>query len=398
MVVWCAAVTPGQQQRDTKHLVTTSVVPNSDGTQEQFDLLAARATEARESSRLEEAITLYRKTLGLRPKWAEGWWYLATLLYDRDLYAEAAPAFERAASLQPKVGAARAMLGLCEYQLGHYDQALAHIQQARQLEQPNNPELSRAARYHEGILLNIKGEFEVAQRVLSTLSDEGTKSENLIIGLGLAVLRLPMLPKDIAANHRDREIIRRAGWAEHLLAQKNIGEAQKEYERLVADFPKAPNVQYAYGRFLTTQRDDEKAIAAFQREVENSPTHAMPHFQIAYIMMRNKNAAGGVEFASQGVKFNPRLALGRYIYGRLLFDTGQNDRAIQELETAQHLSPDDAKVYFALSRAYARANRKADAERARENFVRLNQLTEAAGSDAIQASPPESPQPIPTPQ
>ncbi len=394
MVLSWAPVTPGQQPQQTKPGATNSV-SNAVETQEQFDLLVAQATEARESNRFDEAITLYRKTLALRPKWGEGWWYLATLQYERNLYSEAARSFEEAAKLQPKVGTVWAMLGLCEYQLGHYDEALAHIHQARQLGLPDNPELSRSVRYHDGILLNIKGEFETAQQTLSTLSDEDVKSENLVIALGLAVLRLPILPKDVTPNHRDRELIRRAGWAEHSYAQKNIGEAQQEYERLAADFPKTTNVQYAYGRFLLTQREDEKAIAAFQNEIKNSPNHAMARFQIAYIKMNNKDDAGGVEFASQGVKLNPRLPLGHYILGRLLFGTGQMDRAIEELETAQRMSPNDARIYFALSRAYARVNRKADAERARENFVRLNQLTEASRSDLIQEGSPEAPQPTP---
>ncbi|CAN5663224.1 hypothetical protein BH18ACI4_BH18ACI4_20140 [soil metagenome] len=394
IVVWCAPETAGQQQQRTKPSAPTSVPAKAGGTQEQFDLLVAQATGAREASRLDEAITLYRKALELRPQWAEGWWYLATILYDRDLYAKAVPAFEQAAALQPKVGAIWAMLGLCEYQVGRYDEALAHIQQALQLNLPNNPELSRSVRYHAGVLLNLKGEFESAQQTLSALSDEGVGTENLIVALGLSVLRLPMLPKDVTAN--DRELIRRAGWAEHLVAQKNIGDAQREYERLVQDFPKTANVQYAYGRFLLAQREDEKAVAAFQREIQNSPNHAMARFQIAYSKMNHKDATGGLEYASQAVKLNPRIPLGRYILGRLLFDTGQIDRAIEELEAAQHIAPNNARIYFTLSRAYARANRSADAERARATFIRLNQLEEAAREEIGSGeSTPENTKPPP---
>src|ERR687886_269438 len=111
---------------------------------------SAQADEARAASDFDRAIELYRKGVALRPNWAEGWWYLATLLYERDSYGEAARAFARAAALQPKAGAAWAMLGLCEYQLGRYDDALGHIYQARKIGLVNNPDLIRVMIYHEG--------------------------------------------------------------------------------------------------------------------------------------------------------------------------------------------------------------------------------------------------------
>lgn len=366
VVALCSSMTYGQQRRAPKAASADSVAT-------QFDQLRAQATQARESNRVEEAIDLYRRALKLRPQWSEGWWYLATLLYDRDEYTEAVNGFERASKLQPKVGATWGMLGLCEYQLGRYDEALAHLQQGDSLG-INNPEVHRVMRYHGGILLNYKGEFESAQRMLNGLSYEGMNSENLIIAHGLSVLRLPILPNQVDADKR--QMIRRAGWAEHLAAQSNVGEAQREYERLVADFPQTPNIQYAYGRFLLTLREDEKAIAAFEREIANFPNHAMARFQIAFVKMNNKDAAGGLEMASQAVKLNPQFALGRYLLGRLFFETNQNPRAIEELETARRLAPNESRIYFTLARAYERANRKADADIARATFTRLNRLAE----------------------
>lgn len=344
--------------------------------QQKFTLLVDSAEQSRSSKRFDEAIGYYRQALEIRPEWTEGWWLMSTLLYDQDMYAEAAKGFRTAAMLQPKIGAPWAMLGLCEYELGLYDEALSYIQQSHALGITNNPSLSRVMRYHEGILLNLKGEFETAQQTLMTLSNEDMNSENLIIAHGLSALRLPVLPKEIKPDYPQRELIRRAGWAEHLLAQRNMSDAKQAYERLVADFPKTPNVQYIYGRFLLTQRDDEKAVAAFEREIENSPSHAMARFQIAYIKLNYNQAAAGVPFASDGVKLNPRLPLGHYIYGRLLFDTNQNERAIGELEVARRLAPNDSKIHYALFRAYKRAGRETDAQRAQADFVRLKQIAE----------------------
>src|SRR5262245_60198878 len=183
-------------------------------TQANFDQLKAQADEAREAGRLEDAIELYRKAVAVSPKWVDGWWYLATLLYDRDRYVEAVPAFKRVTDLQPKAGAPFVMLGLCEFRVGNYDNALGRIRQGRQIGIVDNRDLDMAMRYHEGMLLLLKGDFETAQTLFGGLSYENVNREDLIIAHGLAILRLPMLPSQVPPSYRDREMIRRAGFAE----------------------------------------------------------------------------------------------------------------------------------------------------------------------------------------
>ncbi|HEV2665097.1 MAG TPA: hypothetical protein VG324_09310, partial [Blastocatellia bacterium] len=66
----------------------------------------------------------------------------------------------------------------------------------------------------------------------------------------------------------------------------------------------------------------------------------------------------------------------------LLLETDQTARAIIELETARRLLSNEPKIYFALGRAYARANRQKDAAAARATFTRLTKQAEAAKSGA----------------
>lgn len=368
--------------------------------QKGFDEIAAEANAAREADKVQEAIALYRRGVALRPQWAEGWWYLATLYYDQNNYAEAARAFRETAKLQPKAGAPWAMLGLCEFQLARYDDALAHLQQGRQLGLGDNVELTRVMRYHEGVISILKGEFERGQQTLGTLSYEGLKGEDLIIALGLAVLRIGMRPAQVDINYRDRDLIRRAGLAEHFAAQRNVSDAQREYDMLARDYAKVPNVQYAYGRFLLTTRDEEGALAAFQRELENWPKHVLARCQIANIKLQRKDIEGGLPLAEEAAKQAPRLPLAHYLLGRLLLEAGQNQRAVQELEATAQMVPNEAKVYFALARAYMRMRRKEDADRARETFTRLSKQASQSEGQASGAStlPEDAPAAESTPQ
>jgi predicted Zn-dependent protease len=103
-----------------------------------------------------------------------------------------------------------------------------------------------------------------------------------------------------------------------------------------------------------------------------------------------------VALAEEAVKLHPRLPLSHYILGRLYLESADIPHAIEQLEIAKTYVPDEPKIYFALSRAYAKANRKQDAERAREAFTRLSQQAEeAAGRGAVRgdAIPEDNPEP-----
>src|ERR1700692_4334928 len=91
-----------------------------------FPELAKQAASAREGNQLDQAIRLYRECVGLNPSWAEGWWYLGTLLYDGNHFAAGRDALARFLQNEPKSAPGWAMLGLCEFETAQYEQALAH--------------------------------------------------------------------------------------------------------------------------------------------------------------------------------------------------------------------------------------------------------------------------------
>jgi tetratricopeptide (TPR) repeat protein len=350
---------------------------------QDFDRLAAQAVQARAAGRLDDAAAFYRDALRLRPQWGEGWFYLGTLLYDRDDYAGAAEALKQATEFSPQVGTAWAMRGLSEFKLGRYDDALRSIRRGRQLGLADNPQLRNVVFYHEGLLLLGKGDFDAAQQTLALLVKEGVENEDLTAALGLAALRLSpaQLPQADAAT---REAVARVGRAQHLAAQKKFDEATREYERIIADFPKTPGVYLAFGQHLIAANDDERAVIALRREIERDPNHLLAHLLIADARLRLKDFAAGLPFAEKAVKLRPQLPLARYLLGSLLLETGRTARAVTELETARRLMPDEPKIHFALGRAYARAGRKEEAERARAAFERL---TKQAAESAQKAQP-----------
>src|SRR5260370_17775065 len=99
----------------------------------------------------------------------------------------------------------------------------------------------------------------------------------------------------------------------------------------------------------------------------------MARLYLSYLKLENKQPAEGIQLAQEAVQRNPRFPMGHYILGRLLLDNGETDQSISELQDACSLLPDEPKFYFALSRAYAPAKRKEDAERPRQPVFHLTQ-------------------------
>ena len=363
-----------------------------------FAALSAKADAARDADRLDEAAVLYRKALAIKPTWAEGWWSLGTIEYDRNAYPEASHAFGKLIALQPKSGTARVMLGLCQFELGMEDAALESLQQGRGLGVPADPQFREVMLYHEGILLQRKGRFEAAQEILGQMCRQTPYPSEVNLAMGAVALRLrsSQLP---AAGTADYRVMQKSGEATCLAAQKKYDEGRQEFDALLAGDPEYPNLHYAYGKFLLDANDNDAAVAQFQAEIKNNPNDAISRLRIASAKYRVDSAAG-LPYAEEAVKLDPGLPLGHYLLGLLLLDTDDYLHAIPELEMAQKSFSDQPKIYFALASAYSRAGRRDDAARARETFVRLNKdqesKAEAANSGIFSPqteSPPTPPKP-----
>jgi tetratricopeptide (TPR) repeat protein len=351
-----------------------------------FAALSARADAARDAERLDEAAALYRKALALRPSWKDGWWSLGTILYDQNAHAEAARAFGRFLSLDPKHGTAHLMLALCEYQLGQDDRALKNIRAAKDLGIANDAQLPRVLSYHEGMLLLRKGRYEEAIGALKPLVSEGLESHELHAALGMGVLMIR--PKDApTAGAPEHQVVLRAGRAERLSLAKRFDEARTSYGELVQEFPGFPNVHYAFGRFLLAVEDRERATEQFLEEIKRQPTHIRARVQIAAAHYRIDSPAG-IPFAEEVVRLEPDYPFGHYLLGLLYLDAGDVSRSIPQLETAVRLVPRDPLFHFALGNAYARAGRKEDAARARAEFQRLGGTAQTPAGTPADAGEP----------
>ncbi|HEX3470853.1 MAG TPA: tetratricopeptide repeat protein [Silvibacterium sp.] len=350
-----------------------------------FTSLAAKAEAARDSNRLDEASSFYRRALALRSSWKDGWWSLGTIYYDRDQYGEAVSAFRHLLEIDPKNGTGYAMLGLCEFELGQDALALHDIQIGLRLGLLTDDALRKVVLYHEGTLLLRQARFGSAQDALSLLASYGVREDQLALALGMAVLSIT--PQNLPTGSKERGIVLWAGRAETLGAQKDVDQGEKIYAGLVAEAPVFPNLHYAYGRYLLLAHQPDKAVAEFQQEIKNNPRHTHSYLYIAAIRYR-LDSADGVKYAADAVRLDPALPFGHYVLGLLYADTHEYTKAIPELELAAKQMNRRPDIYYALGNAYARVGRDQDAIRAREMFRRLSAETDGKDGPNIYGDNP----------
>ena len=334
-----------------------------------FDEVARKAAQARDTDQLDEAIRWYREGVRMRPHWDEGLWYLATLLYEQDRFAEARDAFRHFLVLKPEAGPAWALQGMCEFRLMEYDAALRSLERGTDLGYGTNTAVQRAAWFHLSILLVRAGQFELAVRPLTLLARSETESEPLVEAAGLMLLRVPKLPAEITTDERD--LVMRAGRAAYAHLSRNGEEAKRRFDDLIQRFPSVPNVHYAHAIFLLGS-DSSAALAELRKEIEIQPGSVFARLDLAFELIRRGDFTEALVPAEEAVSLAPKLFASHNALGRALVETGSLARGIVELETAARLAPESPEMHFALARAYAKAGRKDEAARARATFAELD--------------------------
>lgn len=344
-----------------------------------FEALEKKATEARQAERWDDAIALYAKLVKMRPEYVEGYWYQGTAYYSLDDYANCKTSFQQVVRRAPKNGAAHAFLGLCEFGLKEYDRSLQHLLDSRNLGLGDVPDLGKVARYHAAVLMARTEQYEQALETLGEFAGEGDDNPRVIEAMGIATLRLPMLPIELPPDRR--EMVLMAGRASYQMAMRDKVGAGTAFKALVARYPETPNVHYAYGVYLL-QEDADTAIEEFNRELGIQPGHPWSLMQLAYEYLKRGEPAAALPFAQQAVKAAPKAFQARKALGQALLETGEIDGAIKELQTGIEFAPQSPGLHFTLARAFQRAGRLEDAEKERNEFMRLDRLARTMKSGA----------------
>ena len=305
-------------------------------------------------------------------------WQQAMQQYERGQYQAAAANLKVAVQTDKQNGTGWAMLGLSEFHLKDYDNALIHLQRGQELGISGSPESLQSAKYTLGLLLVHNGQFDRAAEILVTALGPAPLDNNVEIALGLALLRRPLLPEQIDPGQI--ALLTSAGKIAALLQNSQYDTAFLQFKPLLQQYPSTPFLHYAYGTALMALSEFDEASAQMRAEIPISPSSDLPWVRLASIALRQHNPAAAIPSARRALALAPDSAEAHYLLGRASLETGDQAAAVKELEVAARLSPDSPEIHFNLARAYAKAKMPEAAERERNTFAELNQIAEAQKS------------------
>jgi len=363
--------------------------PQENAAAANFEALAKSATAAREAGRTDEALRDYKRALEIRAEWEEGWWYLGTLEYDKDQYSEAIPAFQKLVQLVPAAGPGWNFLGLCEFETKDYEKSLEHLKKGQTLGDGDDPEISRVAKYHLALLLIRSGEFDQAATLLSSTFGRSQMSAQAKVALGLAMLRVPLLPEEVDPSQD--ALLHAAGEAAAILAQGDTTRALESFHALSKNYPRTPYVHYAYGRVLASAARFEEALTEQREEISVSAKSIWPRIEISQLQLRLQHTQEALQAAEEAVQLAPDSAAARKALGQALHAVGMKERAAEELAAAEKLAPEKFRADDGIARLYTHhaapsrmGNAQAEARNSNspssESFEELSRR--AAGSQA----------------
>ena len=329
---------------------------------ENFDELTASASSAREQGDVPRAIELYQQAVLLNPQWPDGWWYLGTLQYGANAYVPAIDALTHYLALTPKAGPAFALRGLCEFEEGQYPESLQDTEQAIALGAANQPRNAQIIFYHEALLLTKLGRYEEALGKFNALIKRGTVDEDVINGVGLAGLRMPILPKDIDPSQA--QLVSQVGQAAVNVMRGDLTRGNQAFQAIFDRYPAMPNLHYLYG-YLLFVLDPADSIVQFQKELEISPASAIAHSMLAWALGMQGDYAAALPNAEKSVEEDPTLPMAQLTLGKDLVETGDMNGGLPHLEAVLKSEPQNLEAHLALAKAYSKLGRKDDARRER---------------------------------
>ena len=325
---------------------------------QSFDDLVAQATAANERNDAAVALDLYSKALKVNPRWMQGWWLVGLLQYNAGQFAPARDALTKFLDFGPDPQA-YALRGMCEFETAEYADSLADLQRAISLGAPDDASNEQALHFYEAMLLTRLGKFEASLRAFVYFAQRRIVNQDLLLAIGLAGLRMPLVPKDVSDDQRP--LLIDTGTAVYAFMSRD-SKAEAAFEALFQSFPAVPNLHLLYGSLLY-QEEPYAAQQQFQAELKIDPSNQQARIMVAWVLLMQNNPAAALPYAQQAVQAQAGLASAHLVLGRSLSETGDVGAGLGELKRALQLDPDNLEVHIALVSACSQAGQMVDARR-----------------------------------
>ena len=180
--------------------------------------------------------------------------------------------------------------------------------------------------------------------------------------------------------------------AEALEAQERFAEAASEYREVLKVAPQTQaGIHYRLGRMILQDHAspgaEEEALLEFRKELELNHADVRALAGIGEIQLGKGRLDDAMRSFEQALVLQPGYVPARVGLAKALVTAKQWPKALEQLEAAAQLAPEDEAVAYNLMLVYRGLGRAADAKRASDTFERLKERRQASRPVAPAVSP-----------
>jgi len=146
----------------------------------------------------------------------------------------------------------------------------------------------------------------------------------------------------------------------HVQDQVELG--QSTFDRAMAAFPENNDLLYDYGLFLDTAGRTDEAMSVMQEVIKRQPSHGEALNYVGYSWAdKSIHLDKALEYIQRAVKLKPDNGYIQDSLGWVYYRLGRIEEAREALERAVELAEDDPAIYDHLGDVYLELGRKDDA-------------------------------------
>ncbi len=283
------------------------------------------------------ALTTLRRLEDVAPDDLDNIVRVGLLYFDRKNLPEAIKRFERVLTLRPDSNQVRYYLAVTFIEMKDYDRALTEFKRI-----PVDSQFFLDSQTQLGFLYERGGRIGDAIRVIEAAVTRDPSLLDLKLALG------GLYAKD-----------------------KRTADAIRIVEEVIAKDPKNDKAQYALAIVYDQAKMQEEAVRQMQKVAEIDPRNASALNYVGYTWAEKGIRLDEAEaLIRRAVALKPRDGYIRDSLGWVLYQKGDYQRAVKELEMAAHMASNDPVVMEHLGDAYLKVKDEARALKTYEEALR----------------------------
>jgi tetratricopeptide (TPR) repeat protein len=328
------------------------------------------ALEAQQAGRFDEAVRDYRVLLKQYPNIFEIRSNLGVALAGQGLYSEAIAEYKQALALKSNAQV-RLNLALAYYKTGDFRQAIDTLKRVH-AEEPSN---MQAITVLSDCYLKL-GQNKDVIALLAPIQKAQPSNETFIYLLGTALVRDGQAEKGqviidkILRNGDSAESRLLMGTAKYMVS--DYAGAREDLRKAIELNPNLPEAFAYYGMALVSTGDQAGARKAFERELQSDPNNFVSNLHMGVLLREDADYDGALKYLHHALQIRPDNPGVRYQIASIEVAQGRLTEATRDLESLVKDSPNFIEAHVSLATVYFREKRKADGERERAVYAKLN--------------------------